>query len=186
MSAPSRIHATLYCDGSALVVLPTGEVAHIWASRQDGCLTRWAWEISDGDDAPSGYSYSQDLAYRCACQASAKRTMRPARVAGFTLADAQALEDVDRTAYNKRLKALLFASTGHRGFTVRGSTGTAYSWIRVEGTDERGRLWVAAIFGHQQAQIPPTRGYRAHAAACAAGLPNAHEIKRSEHAWEGN
>lgn len=183
--APQRIRATVRADGSAVVVLPTGEVAEIRPSK-DGHQTRWSWNILGTDDSDTwGHSYSQALAYRCACEASAKRCMSPARVAGFTAADALALEKVDRTAYTKRLKALLVQSTGHRGFSVRGSTGTAYSWIRVSGNDLRGRLWLAAIFGDSDPSIPPTRGYRAWYAARAAGL-DASEIQRAEHAWADN
>lgn len=147
MAAKPR--ATLRADGSALVVLPTGEVAEIAPQDrgQGRCLRdEWRWTIRDTDDA-------------------------------------RALERADRNAYTKELKRLLVKSTGHKGFSVRGDTGTAYSWIQVRGTDERARMWLAAIFGSPDESIPPTRGYRAWCAARAAGLDGS-EIERGEHAWD--
>jgi len=180
-----RVHATVHSDGKSLVTLPTGEVAEI----QPHTFERgaWCWSIAGAEQSrdTSGTCYSQEHAYRCASEASARRTMHPRQVAGFSLADARELEDADQTVYTKRLKSLLIQSTGHRGFSIRSNRGTACCWINVRGIDETGRLWVAAIFG-SDATIPPTRGYRAWCAARAAGLPDASEIKRSEHAWEGN
>lgn len=181
-----RIHATLRSDGTAFVTLPTGEVAEIRSSK-DGHQTRWSWEICGAEttDGTAGYSYSQTLAYRSACEASARRCWKPKPVPLFTNDSALFLERATRTVFTRELKRLLVASTGHSGFSVRGDSGTAYGWISVRGTDERGRLWVAAIFGHAETSIPPTRGYRAWHVARAAGL-SGEGIERREHAWEGN
>ena len=185
----ARIKAKLRSDGSALVTLPTGEAARIWRDATD--RNRWRWHLGSGEVA--GDRYSQEGAFQAASYASARRTMKPTPVDGFTVFDAIRIEREcwnvkGRTVYTKALKSLLAQSTGHRGFSVRGGTGTAWSWISANGTDEKGRLWIAALFPDFHGaglSVPPTPGYRAQALALAAGI-DATGIKLREHSWEGN
>lgn len=173
--------ATVYSDGRALVVLPTGEAAWIEPDTS-GLYGRgfYRWRIDGDDDAPSGVACGREHAYRGALHASARRTMRPARVVGWT-AD-RCITAERESDYARTLKRVLRQSTGHGGFRVRHSRGTAAAWIHVSGTDPLGELWVAAIYGTADHSIPPTRGYRASALAAAAGVPD--DITLGEHAWD--
>lgn len=168
------------------VTLPTGEVARIFETDERGIFF-WSVKSPDDENDLSDTCYSRDHAVTIASGKSAARCMHPNPVVGFCVADAIALERADRHVYTQTLKRLLIASTGEpaAAFSVAGSTGTASSWIHVRGKTDRGRLWVAALFGDADgnASIPPTRGYRALYAARAAGIPT-DGIECAEHGWD--
>jgi len=167
------------------VTLATGEVAGIFETHDRGYF---AWSIDDDEnEILEGVACGREWAIKIATGKSAARMMRGRPVAGFSVADALALDGADRGVYTKRLKALLVQSTGEpaAAFSVRGNTGTASSWIDIEGRTPRGELWIAAIFGDAGGKhsLPPTRGYRAWAAARAAGIAT-DGIELAAHGWD--
>ena len=167
------------------VLLETGEAC--WLIPDETRRDEWHWSIS-GDNGETGTTYDRDYAIRVATWTSARRMWHARPVAGFSVADAIALDRADRSEYTRTLKRLIVASTGLPAaeISVRGHRGTASSWVGVYGTTDRARTWIAALFGRcapGEALIPPTRGYRAWHAARAAGLDGS-GIELADHGWD--
>lgn len=177
------------------VVFPCGGTAEIYKVEGSGHLPDWRWDAIKAigeESSPARPSMTSDYAFR-----SAWCFVRPAPKAleGYTAERCLAAESLDRNVYTKELRKMLKQRTG-RTWSVKGSTGTAYSWIDICAPPARIVDWkmtpedesiLASVLGEdsigQHHQIPPTRGYRAWNMARIAGI-DTEGIKLQEHGWD--